>query len=105
MSAGPDAYIGFAVRSGNALFGAESLLRARKPVYAVFCDAALGKDGRKKLAKFAERNKTEIHELPQGYLADLLKRSGVKVIGICDPNLAQAAVKTLKGGSPSDGGK
>ncbi len=105
MSKSPDAYIGFAVRSRRVVFGAEALLIARKPVFAVLYDSALGKDGRKKLARFAELCDAQQFEMPSGYLAELLKRDGVKVIGICDPNLAQAIVNTLKDGGPSDGGR
>ena len=40
-----DSYIGFAVRSRKAVFGAEGLLAGRTKVFVVLYDAALGKDG------------------------------------------------------------
>lgn len=105
MSKNLDSYIGFAVRSRNAVFGAEGLLAGRAKVFVVLYDAALGKDGRKKLARFGETSKVDMLEMPEGYLASLLKRDGVKVVGIAERNLAQAIINTFKGGEPSDGGR
>lgn len=100
-----DSYIGFAVRSRKAVFGAEGLLAGRMKVFVVLYDAALGKDGRKKLAKLRESSRVEMFETPEGYLARLLKRDGVKVIGIAEQHLAQAIVNTFTDGTPSDGGR
>lgn len=106
MNKSCDPYIGFAVRSRSAVFGAEGLLAARRRVFAVLYDEALGKDGRKKIARFVQlHGPIETFELPAGHLAELLRRDGVKVIGIADVNLAQAIVNTFKDGDPSDGGR
>ena len=61
--------------------------------------------GRKKLAKLRESSRVEMFETPEGYLARLLKRDGVKVIGIAEQHLAQAIVNTFTDGTPSDGGR
>ncbi len=106
MANGCDPYIGFAVRSKNVVFGAEGLLSCRRRVYAVVYDAALGKDGRKKLARFGEKFPScAQEELPEGHLAELLKRDGVKVVGVTDEHLAQAIVNTFMDARSSDGGR
>ena len=105
MATNLDSYIGFAVRSRKAVFGAEGLLAGRMKVFVVLFDEALGKDGRKKLARFTQSTGVNAFEVPCGYLAALLKRDGVKVIGIAEQHLAQAIVNTFTDGHPSDGGR
>lgn len=81
------AYIGFAIRKGSVVFGADSLKKYRKKVYLILCSDTLSENSLSDVRVIGEKKHCEI--LTASKLEDVVKRN-CKVLGICDSQLAFA---------------
>ncbi|MBE5757388.1 MAG: hypothetical protein E7345_00445 [Clostridiales bacterium] len=93
-----ESYIGFAIKSGSAIFGSDKLFEGKKlPKIVLICSSQNEKVS-SKVQKFCESNKIECVKLDV-LLSDLVKRENCKVIGIIDENLSKAIRNELKSGN------
>lgn len=92
-------YLGFAIRSGEIIFGYDKLMDSRKiPGLVIVCSTQNDKVACKVHRYCDERNITFI-QLKDMVLGDLIGRDNCKVVGIVNRNLAQALENELKNGS------
>lgn len=85
-------YIGFAVRSRQVLFGLDSLRSARKIPSLVLADLSMSEANRHRAKQYADDHAIPYIETDAGFLASVLKRDNIKLVAICDAQLAQAIV-------------
>ena len=88
-------YIGFAIKSGNVVFGYDNLLANKKCVQVVIICSLLNEKMTNKVANYCNENNVRFLKLKDISLYDLVSRN-CKVIGISDVNLASAILKELK---------
>ena len=88
-----NAYIGFSIKSGNIVYGYESILLNIKRIYLVLCDKGLSQNSLKKVERFvAEKN------IKSYLIEDLPIYFGgrqVKCVGIGEEHLASAIENQL----------
>lgn len=84
------AYLGFSVRSGKILLGADDIFAARRGVHLILADADLGKTAMKRLKAAAENSGAPMY-LYSGKLGELLYKPAAKAAALKDKNLARAA--------------
>lgn len=82
-------YIGFAIKSGGAVFGADNLDKAK--LYAVLVDKTVSANTLKKVNLYCERRSVK-SVTPDVSLAELVMRDNVKVMGISNESLARAII-------------
>ena len=84
------AFIGFAIRSGNVIFGSDKLFEDKKiPILVLICSTQNDKVSNKVINYCKDRNIKYI-KLEELILSDLVSRENCKVIGIVDKSLAKA---------------
>ncbi len=91
-----DTYVGFAVKSGNVIWGLDMLKKAKKAPFVILIDEQIGQNSLKQVNLYAERNNVEIVVLPAEHLNNSLARTNVKILSVCDENLAKAILNTIK---------
>lgn len=84
------AYLGFSVRSGKILFGADDISAARRGIYLILADEDLGKTAMKRLKAAADALGAPTY-LYRGKLGGLICKPAVKAAALKDKNLAKAA--------------
>lgn len=90
-----DTYIGFAVKSGQMIFGQESVKRSYEVMCVIVSNTASEKT-RKEMAYYAKTNGISLIEY-DGSL-NFTKSGDCKVAGITSPELAKAAIANLSDG-------
>ena len=84
-------YVGFAIRSGKALFGVDNIVGARRDPFLVLYDDRLKENSTKKLLRRCENFK-----VIRLALQEILPGRNCLAIGICDKNLAQAIINEVE---------
>ena len=87
-------YIGFAVKSGANIKGADDIIKTRKKVALILVEKDLKENSRKKIEEFSNKKNIPILEVEVGLLNELNLR-GVKILAITDENLANAVKKCI----------
>ena len=86
-------YLGFCIKSGNILFGYESVLAAKKRTYLILLGEDLSENSRKKVLRFGEEK--NIQTITIVALPDYFGGRRIKCVGICEEHLALAIGKEL----------
>lgn len=84
------AYLGFSMRSGKILFGADDISAARRGIYLILADEDLGKTAMKRLKAAADALGAPMY-IYREKLGGLLYKPAVKAAALRDKNLARAA--------------
>lgn len=84
-------YVGFAIRMNKAIFGLESIRRAKGTVPVIVYDGGLGGDALKRIKSIEERLGSKLIKLSNP-LAETFKRENLKLIGVIDKSLANAII-------------
>ena len=91
-----ETYLGFSIRSGKIIFGAEMIERKKKGVYLLVIDGAIGKNSLKSILQAKEKLNCPLYITDEGALAEWVHRPAVKAVAILDNNLAQAMIKSAE---------
>ena len=83
-------YIGFAIKSGKAIFGYDNLFKSKKLPRIIICCSTLSEKMKNKLISYSNDKKIKLLTLENLILSDIIKRDNCKVLGICDENLSFA---------------
>jgi len=89
------AYLGFAIKSGNAVFGLDGLKKADK-VRVIVYSADASENTVKEVRYYAEKKKAVPIRIDGIGLGELIKRNNCKVIAVTDAALANGIVKNYK---------
>ena len=87
-------YVGFAIKSNKKIFGLDDLLKTKKKIGVILYSSSLEPNSYTKLDKFSNINNIKAIKVDPDLFVSL-NISGVKVLGITDPNLAKAIIKTI----------
>lgn len=89
-----DTYIGFAIRSGKVVFGADSIGALKKGAHLIVLCASAAKNTTKLAYKFKDKFSCPLVICKNG-LANVVFRDNCKIIAIKDENLAKAVVENI----------
>lgn len=84
-----DALIGFAVKAGKVLYGADTIETAKKPIYLIILCNTAAENTRKKVLRLAETKKIPVAE-SLGELQHAVARANCKAIAVTDRQMASA---------------
>lgn len=90
-----ETYLGFCVRAGKIVYGVDNVENARKGVYLLIADEALGASSLKIVIKAQEKLACPLLIAKQGALSEFLHRPTVKTVAIKEKNLAAAILSAL----------
>ena len=83
-------YIGFAIRSNSIVFGADTVVNARKKIYLVAVADDINETAYKRTVKKCEKESIILLRFEKGKISELTHRENCKCIGILDKNLSDA---------------
>lgn len=83
-------YLGFAIRSGEIVFGSDNLFVSKKKCSLVLICSSQNEKVTNKVIRYCDEKQIEFVKLTDLLLSDLCGRSNCKVIGVTDNNLANA---------------
>lgn len=87
-------YIGFAIRAGKVVWGADNCLRS-KHLYAVLAVDTINRTSRNELERLCDGRRVPLVWCDEELLTACVHKQNCKCIGLTDPNLAQAAVNNI----------
>lgn len=85
-----NAYLGFSLRSGKIVLGADKIAETRRGVRLILADSDMGKTALKRLKAAADESGAPLY-LYDGRLGELLSIPAVKAAALKDKNLAKSA--------------
>lgn len=89
-------YIGFAVKSGAAVFGIDALERCKKKVYIVIFSSDLSARSKKNALVLAEKFSAVVVTTETGGVEAAAHKTNCKLIALTDKNLGEAVIKALE---------
>lgn len=86
-------FLGFAIKSGKALFGVDMITSSRRAPYIVLIDKNLSQNSKAKLNIYLEKNGVRFYTIK---MQDIYPDKNCKAVGIMDKNLANAIELEVK---------
>ncbi len=91
-------FVGFSVRSGQILYGADTLIASRKHVKLILLCSSLTSSSEDKVRSFAQSKNIPVLKITELLLEDIVHKKNCKVIGLLNKNLAQAVLDSAQSG-------
>lgn len=85
-----DSYIGFAVRSGDVIYGLDSFPSYTGRIELIMYDAQTGAATLRKLKNLCKREDIKAIKCKSGYISGAVHRENVKLIAVTSKSLANA---------------
>lgn len=92
MNAKIQTYFGFCIRARKIVYGVDNIDGAKKGIYLLIADGALGANSIKLMKKAQEKFACPFIITENGVLGELLHRPTVKAAAVQEKNLAEAIV-------------
>ncbi len=92
-------YLGFAIKSGEIVFGYDKLIVCKKQPGIVIVCSTQNEKVTEKVHRYCINNGVEYIKLQNMILGDLIGRENCKVVGVLNRNLATAIKNELKSGN------
>ena len=89
-------YLGFCIRAGKIVFGAEEAEKQKKGVYLLLMDESVGNSSQKSIFKAQENFRCPLLIVEKDYLGKLLHRPAVKAAAVKDEHLATAILSVVE---------
>jgi len=89
-----EAFIGFAIKSGNVLFGVDSTKRNKGKIYLIIISSDLSENSKKTAAEIAKRHNSPMLICGEGGVERAVHKTNCKFIAIKDKNLSEAIIKS-----------
>lgn len=89
-----DSYIGFAVRSGEVVYGLDAFFGAAGKIKLILYDAGTGAATLRKLKNFSGRENIGAIRCKSGYIPGAVHRENVRLIAITSESLAKAILQS-----------
>ena len=90
-----ETYLGFCVRAGKVVYGVDNVEKAKKGVFLLLVDEALGPNSLKIVKNVQEKLDCPLLIVEQGVLSEFLHRPAVKTVAIKEKNLAAAILSAI----------
>jgi len=94
-----ETYLGFCIRAGKIVFGAEMIERQKKGIKLLLADGSAGKNSLKPAINAKEKFACPLLMMAENVLGEVLHRPAVKVAAVTDEHLA-SAILSLVGVEP-----
>ncbi len=91
-------YFGFAIKSGNIIYGGDNVAVSRKRMYVVVCSKDLNRTALKQVEETCKSKQIKLLFLDTAVIEELTNRNNCKCVAICETNLAKAIYNELSGG-------
>lgn len=91
-------YFGFAIKSGNIIYGGDNVIVSRKRMYVVVCSKELNRTALKQVEETCKSKQIKLLFLDTSVIEELTNRNNCKCVAVCEPNLAKAIYNELSGG-------
>lgn len=88
-------YFGFAIKSGNVIFGYDNLFKSKKAPLLVVISPDLAEKMANKVKIFCDEHKINLLTLENLNLSDIINRDNCKVLGILDLELSKVIAKEI----------
>ncbi len=89
-------YIGFAIRSNKVVYGIDALKENKKKIPLIVFDGSTSENTVKEIVAVGQKNSCPVIVAENNTLAGYTFRPSVKVLGVCDENLASAILKEVE---------
>lgn len=89
-------YIGFSVKSGKIIYGADTLIETKKRVKLIIVCKTLAKSTCEKVQEYASSKGIQVLSFDECLLEDIVNKKNCKVIGLLNKNLAQAIIDSAQ---------
>lgn len=97
-----DSLLGFAVKAGKVLYGADNLQTTRTRVYAIFLCGSASENTKQKVRELALGKQIPL-VIAEKELQYVVSRMNCKVLGITDKQMAEAMLARLNESYHTDG--
>ena len=84
-----ETYLGFAIRSGNIVYGVDNIEAKISKIYLIIYDRRLSENGVNKLNNVSKKNQVDTL-ISEATIDDLINKQNCKAIGITSKDLAKA---------------
>ncbi len=88
-------YVGFAIKSGNVVYGADVVVRSKKKAYIVLLTDTINRTARSRINSFVERSGVKLAVIKDSDMEDYVNKTNCKCIAVTDKNLAEAIINSL----------
>ena len=89
-------YVGFAVKSGNIIFGVDQIKDSKKNIKLILACNTLSDNTMSKLSSYSTQKHIELHIIEKPCtLSDIVGRENCKAVAIIDEHLADAIKQNL----------
>lgn len=95
-------YIGFAIKSGNIIFGADTVIVNRKKAHLILMTDTINRTASKKVTSYAERFSISLITVTDNLMEECVDKINCKCIAILDKNLANAVKNSLIDGGATN---
>lgn len=92
MNSKVEAYIGFAIKKGSAVFGCDNIEKYRKKMYLLLATQTLSANSLSVLQSVADKKKIKLLRIDD---YEMLVKRNCKAIAICDKQLSDAITLNL----------
>lgn len=86
-------YLGFAIKSGKAVFGVDQIISLRRKPIIVLYDDSLSENSLSKLRNYMSKQNVNSYKIA---IEEVYHNKNCKAIGILDESLASAIEKSIK---------
>lgn len=86
-------YVGFAIKSGKAVFGVDQIISLRRPPKIVLYDDSLSENSLSKLKNYLSKQNVNSCKIA---MEEIYPDKNCKAVGILDESLASAIEKSIK---------
>lgn len=88
-------YIGFAIKSGSVVYGADMITLCRKSPHLIIISHSINRTSDKNIREYADKRSVKTITLEDDIMKDIITRTNCKAIAITDKNLARAVIENF----------
>ncbi len=100
-----DTFIGFSIKAGKVVFGADNLRTYRRRIRLIVLSSDVSERTQRDMIELATKKNCRVIRLLDENLEDIVFKTNCKVIGLTDINLAQAVLDNSNGIANDIGGE
>lgn len=89
-------YLGFAIKSGNAIFGTDAAERTKKKVFLIMASENMSENSLKTAFKLQKKFKCAMVKTVGFPLGELISRENCKFMALTDKNLGEAITAAVR---------
>ncbi len=88
-------YVGFAIKSGNIIYGADTVTKCKKRNFLILLTNTINRTADKRVRAFAANTLVKLATISDNEMEEYVNKTNCKCIAITDKNLAHAIINCL----------